>query len=1386
MMKNVSENLIAGFLILFAVLATNYTTLYGEERPHRKIGGFRCVDLLPHTNDTTFNLYDWGAWSFSGFKQDIWKRHGVPFWYKRGTNTLKVAGGGETGPREIVIPLNGTAAEELFALGHVGVGFDTGDDVLTPVGEYLLAYEDGRHEVIELIAGKNVADVRYGHFVPEAVYAYGFVDPSAAAADITYSANTGSRVGIGAGNNFSGNFTGRIDDVRFYEQELSAEEIGELVNPSNVNPLSAEDDVIGMQPAVWFELESGPEDTLGKRHGTFAGATIVADAERGQVMELIDGQSLQVDYAIPPANTTVSMWFKTSKGGSLIFSSMGNGSDKDLHIGRKDHGIGGAVESFIWQSKVSFIDSGAKDYRDGKWHHVARTVGPGGHNLYLDGVRVTGRHESSKLNYHLGEMLEVEPKLQLMRFEHKLAYPGSPLKSLTFRCTRPETELYLLALTLRQSGPRIHAITYNGRQLDAYPADTPRAEPSKLDALRKSPRRMSLDGPWQFRTDPGNQGMRKKWYAIEHLPGDWQEMPVPSQWYVQGVDYHGIAWYRRDFKVPGNFASPVYELNFDRVDYDARVWVNGEYAGRHVGAFSAFKLDVSKWIKKGKKNTVVVRVDSPIDPGYSGGHKSIIKGNSMDDIPMPYGEEGCMGGIYRSVSLTRRGKLGIENTWTHCKVSKDLSHAEVTVNFELSPSRKFRQNVNIRCRLREPKAGGRVFKINRKVAIEGMERTLVELKLSIDDPMLWTVWEQGTPHLHLLEIRAGANDQTLDKHFSRVGIREFGEVHKEYYTLNHHRVFVKGMLNDDVHWQSMMDRTGYRQRIQLQQDANLNLIRLIGHQSSPDFYDLCDEMGMLVWQEMPLQWVYSSSEPVREDILAIAGETIVQTRPHACVMGYTGWNEGGQMGFTEKLMKRIRGLDPTRPVWAASGGTGWGDKDGWNIHIYPNLSFNLSRRTPFWFGINSGFVSEVGAYGLSSLEEMHEIMGDELFPFDSASFYWDNFSTYRWSDSMIFMDKDAGAVETWSTDQMRDYTLSKIDVSERWLFQFMKSTYENFRAQRFDKSSGVIHCRFDDAFPTAFLGVVNFNGRPRKSYYGVQQACQQVLPIMYFDCVGVKDIRVINEYWEKSWDNCTLTYKLKNRQGEIVIDKQQRFDLDADATVKVLSREQAGDVWMMDGFSAELSVSDSGGVVLSSNSYDFKPEEVRDFITSVYPLPPNAPVDAQMILAADTKSRSGATEIPAEGKKPIYGPYHAMASTLAEEFYDPIGTYSEMLVKLEGEKPHLTYRVDVKETGVYYVRMSCDSGKIMREYELQVDGQKAALEQYPSIDITRGLTRVAYYGNPKSSGDYDLTGSGSGLSWRPGWKVRLTTGPHTLEFIWPNDQSAPVVLLDAFCLQKIE
>ncbi len=1256
----------------------NSTSAPESQTAVRKYGGFRCVDLRSIRNDSTFNLYEVGNYAVSAFSQDVFKRNGVPFWYPPKTGDIRVAGpewtpdagffdgrafgaahadrqmadsrgagaagGASDGdrdtywyagddapggnlwvefykpavvsrvaflasdipphapkdyavglifpdgsrkeiarvrdekrlggwlafecaptqaqgiylnvfstvegkhgpiihefrpqernacPAEVIVPLHGIAAEELFCLGHVGSGFDATPDVETPVGEYVLRYENGKAEQIPLIAGRNVADIRYGHFVPEAEFFLGF------------------------------------------------------------------------------------------------------------------------------------------KGGDVFTPE-----------------------------------------------------------------------ETAQGYYHLDEMLQVEPRKQIMFFSHAIGDPRAKLESLTFRCTHPRAYLVLAGLTLRQSGPRINALNFAGRTVRPYPESTLKAEPSLVTSLLPKDRALSLDGDWQYVMDPGNRGRRHGYFAVDFDTRGWKTMPVPSQWYVEGHDYHGVVWYRREFDMPASFPGSVFELDFGGVDYDARVWVNGQYVGRHVGAYSSFNLDVTGAIRKGARNLIVVRVDSPIDPGFEPS-KTLAKGNSMDDIAMPYNEEGCQGGIFRSVVLRGRGDIGIKNVWTSTTLSDDLKHVRVAVKMDLNPARDAAGDVRVVCRLSEPVGAKRQFETEKTVAITSP--TPVELAFDIDDPVLWYPWEQGQPHLHTMEIEAWRNGELLDRNVSRVGLREVQMNRKEHCLyVNRHRIFIKGMLNDDVHWMSMMDRTGYRQRVQLQKDANLNLIRMVGHQSSPEMYDLCDEMGMMIWQEMPLQWLHSTAEPIRKDILGIVEETVTQTRAHASVVGWSAWNEGGQTGFSEAITRTIQRLDGTRPMTSVSGGSDF------DIHIYPNiLPRQLSCRTFFWTGIHVGFVSEVGAYGLSSLEEMKEIVGEDLFLFGSAEYYWETFNSYRHEDGPVFLDLPVSA--DWPADRISDYVSQRVAPSERWLEQFMKFMFENFRAQRFAPTTSAIHCRFDDPMPTAFMGTVNFNGRPRKAYYSVKESCQQVLPILYFGFRGAEDIRVVNEYWSREWRGCTLRYTLSDRHGKVLIRKEKRFDLPPDSTVAVISGDEAGDLYHIPGgFRAELEVLDGDGRTLSRNHYDLAGKEIKAFLTSVYPVPPVRPLDAVVIMAPDIAARGAATRVAADA------------------------TYSPALLEIGGgEEPAiLKTPVSVPKDGEYLVRVACDSGKALRSCDLRVDGIKANLEYYPYFDFSLGMTRRPY--------------SERKLSWYPGWRVRLTRGNHSLELNRPGKGQARPLCIDAIAVQPTD
>lgn len=1269
-----------GVTAMVVIMMTSTSNADMDSNGLRKVGGFRCVDMKSLKNDSSYDLYEIGYFCYSSFSMDIWKRHGVPFWYPKESGDVRVAGA-QWKPSSVSL----VSADWAGAVAQA--------DHQQPGNGEIKNANDGQESTF-WFAGEN---------------------------------KPGGKLWI--------DFNGicQVNTIRFLGWATPRHapkdySVGLILPDKTKKEIASVKDEKRMGEWISF-----PVDSIDAK-GVYIDVRSTMEAQHGPViyeLQAIGGRSTAIrrnpsEITIPLKGTPAQEIFmlgnvgdgfdttpevETSVGEYILRYSDGKEETIPLVAGRNVASY--QYGHFVPQAEFAFA------FRDGEALH---------------------NDPAGSLYYHLDEMLPVHPRRQLMMFAYTPKRKDVPIESIKLRCTNSKASLVLAGLTIRESGTRMNALVYNGKVVRPYPAKTPKAKPSPIDAMLDKTRILSFDGQWQYSADPGNLGIRHSYYSKDFDTSGWKTMPVPSQWYVQGLDYHGVVWFKRYLDVPESFPGSVLDLNFGGVDYDARVWINGEYAGRHIGAFSSFKLDVTKFIRKGMKNLIAVRVDSPIDPGYSP-QKTIIKGNSQDDIAMPYNEEGCSGGIFRTVTLIGRGDVGMEDLWANSILSKDLKHADTTVRFELNSAQAASGAVTVSCRLTEPKIDGRkprVFTSEKMVDVKGVKS--VEFDFAIDNPLLWFPWEQGPQNLHLLEIEVRRGGEILDRHVSRVGLRQV-ELNREEKCIyvNHHRIFIKGMLNDDIHWMSMMDRTGYRQRIQLQKDANLNLIRMTTHQSSPDMYDLCDEMGMMIWQEMPLQWGYSATEPVRNDIINIVKDTVRQCRPHASVIGWSAWNEAGQPEFTERVTETITNLDGSRPMTRASG---LGDFD---IHIYPNIMpAQLARRSFFWSGIHVGFVSEVGAYGLSSLDEIKKIAGKNLFPFDSADYFWETFNSYRYHDGPVFWDAPSAA--DWPTEKIKEYTLSKINPSERWLMQFMKFMYENFRAQRFDPTTAAIHCRFDDALPTAFLGVVNFNGQPRKAYYSVQQACQEVLPIVFFDYLGASDVRVINDYWSRSWKGCTLQYQVTDRAGKVVYDLSKSFDLPADSTVKVLNRKELGDIFhVAGGFFAHLSVIDRDGNVLSKNSYDLTADEIEAFVTSIYPVPPVKPIDSVFLNAGQLDS-----------------------SIKAGQGSD---TYSSTQLKLgEGGVAGLQFSVDLPQDGIYLIRAACNSGIQLRKYDAMIDGVKVELESYPYTDMSLGATRVPY--------------SALQLSWYPGWSARLTKGMHKVEIKWIGDQPAAPIFIDAISFQR--
>ncbi|MCX7683182.1 MAG: DUF2723 domain-containing protein, partial [Anaerolineae bacterium] len=166
------------------------------------------------------------------------------------------------------------------------------------------------------------------------------------------------------------------------------------------------------------------------------------------------------------------------------------------------------------------------------------------------------------------------------------------------------------------------------------------AQPAPMFAIPAES--IPLSGEWRFAVDPDNSGERAGWFRADFNDSRWSVVTVPHTWGVtkEYADYDGIAWYRRTFTLPSMAQYAHLRLRFDAVFYKARVWLNGQYLGKHEGGYTPFEFDISG-LKPGVRNVLAVQVDNRRAP---------------DRIPAVLGENWSFdwwnyGGIVRDVSL---------------------------------------------------------------------------------------------------------------------------------------------------------------------------------------------------------------------------------------------------------------------------------------------------------------------------------------------------------------------------------------------------------------------------------------------------------------------------------------------------------------------------------------------------------------------------------------------------------------------------------------------------------------------------------------------------------------------------------------------------------------
>ncbi len=156
-----------------------------------------------------------------------------------------------------------------------------------------------------------------------------------------------------------------------------------------------------------------------------------------------------------------------------------------------------------------------------------------------------------------------------------------------------------------------------------------------LIGCQGNPEKISLNGKWAFRYDPGDDGVREKWYQSS---AQWElETEVPGFW--SKAEYDGFGWYRKKFTVDRRPVDKQLALVFETVDDNADVWLNGKKVGSHRGYGELFWFDVTDLVKTGAKNSLTVRIEDTGGPGGINGSVYMVwYGEEKDFLKSPLAE----------------------------------------------------------------------------------------------------------------------------------------------------------------------------------------------------------------------------------------------------------------------------------------------------------------------------------------------------------------------------------------------------------------------------------------------------------------------------------------------------------------------------------------------------------------------------------------------------------------------------------------------------------------------------------------------------------------------------------------------------------------------------
>lgn len=426
----------------------------------------------------------------------------------------------------------------------------------------------------------------------------------------------------------------------------------------------------------------------------------------------------------------------------------------------------------------------------------------------------------------------------------------------------------------------------------------------------------SLNGEWNFIFDDNNEGEIKEYF--KDFPINKKiNVPFTYETKLSGIEdesVHYIVWYNRKINISKEqLQNNNVILNFEGSDYKTKIWINGNYIGENIGAYSRFSFDIEKYVMEGE-NDITIKVEDSLSKDQPRGKQRYKKESwkcwyiqttgIWKTVWLEWVSKKYLKGV-KITPKTNKVQLEIETNLSEQDIEKQKYYIEIEISFNGQVLNRTKEIIN-----------NNYQKVETDIVQEGIEHNIQK-------------WSTDSPNLYDINYKLYCKDEVIDNVNSYFGIREISIKGNKIY-LNEEELYLKLIL-DQGYWKEShltpLNEESLMEDIESVLAFGYNGIRK--HQKVEDerFLYWCDVKGVLVWSEMAN--CYNFDDNSLQDFTNEWIKVVKQNYNHPSIITWVPINESWgipevsicekEQNFATSLYYLTKAMDNTRPVISNDG-----------------------------------------------------------------------------------------------------------------------------------------------------------------------------------------------------------------------------------------------------------------------------------------------------------------------------------------------------------------------------------------------------------------------------------------------------------------------------------